>query len=111
MNVEHKEENKGPFPIDTTCIVTGIPFEESEDLLEKCSEFIKFIRRGLELDDIEVVNMACVGRREGRLGVVKIEVSSKVHKIKMQRAMRKLKDKERYKRWFLCSSKPLEQRL
>ena len=28
-NVEHKEENKGPFPIDTTCVVTGIPFEES----------------------------------------------------------------------------------
>ena len=76
-NVEPKEENKGPFPIDTTCVVTGIPFEESEDLSEKCSELI---RRGLELDDIEVVNMACVRRREGRPGVIKIEVSSKVQK-------------------------------
>ena len=34
-NEEQKEENKGPFPIDTTCVVTGIPFEESEDLSEK----------------------------------------------------------------------------
>ena len=66
-NVEQKEEKKGPFPIDTTCVVAGIPFEESEDLSEKCLEFI---RRGLELDDIKVVNMVHVGRREGRLGVV-----------------------------------------
>ena len=43
---------------------------------------MEFIRRGLGLDDIEVVNMACVGRREGKLGVVKIEVSSKVQKNK-----------------------------
>ena len=27
-NVEQKEENKGLFPIDTTCVVTGIPFEK-----------------------------------------------------------------------------------
>ena len=74
-NAEQKEENKVPFPIDTTCVVTGIPLEESKDLLEKCSEFI---RRGLELDDIEVVNTAHVGRTEGRPGVIKIEVSSKV---------------------------------
>ena len=67
-NLEHEEENRGPFLIDTTCVITGIPFVESEDLLEKCLEFI---RRGLELDDIEVVNMVCVGRREGSLGVVK----------------------------------------
>ena len=52
-------------------------------------------KKKVELDDIEVVNTACVGRREGRLGVVKIEVSSKVQKIKMLRAKRKLKDKER----------------
>ena len=62
-NVDQIEENKDLFPIDTTCVVTGIPFEESEDLLEKCSEFI---RRGLELDGIEVVNTVCVGRREGQ---------------------------------------------
>ena len=104
-NVEQREENKGLFPINTTCAVTGIPFEELEDLLEKCSEFI---RRGLELDDIEVVNTVHVGRREG---VIKIEVSSKVQKLKMLRAKIKLKDKELYRRWFLCSSKPLEQRL
>ena len=107
-NMEQKEQNKGPFLIVTTCAITRIPFEELEDLSEKCSEFI---RRGLELDDIEVVNMVHVGRREGRPGVIKIEVSSKVQKIKMLRAKRKLKDKERYKRWFLHSSKPLEQRL
>ena len=71
-NTEQKEENKGPFPIDTPCVVTGIPFEESEDS--------EFIRRGLELDDIEMVNMVHVRRREGRLGVIKIEVSSKVQK-------------------------------
>ena len=107
-NVEQKEENKGPFPIDTTCVVTVIPFEKSDNLSEKCSEFI---RRGLELEDIEVVNMAHVERREGRSGVIKIEVSSEVQKIKMLRAKRKLKDKEKYKTWFLHSSKPLEQRL
>ena len=32
-------------------------------MLEKCLEFI---RRGLELGDIEVVNRAHVGRREGK---------------------------------------------
>ena len=40
--------------------------------------------------------MANVRRREGRPGVIKIEVSSKVQKIKILRAKRNLKDKERY---------------
>ena len=105
-----KPPEKEPFHTDVTCVLTGIRHSANEDLDLICKDIVQG-SGGLDLKDVNIIRTARVGMKPGKQGVVKMQLETLNDKLKVLRAKAKLKDKDRYKRIYIRTSKSHEQRL
>lgn len=98
------------FPVDATCIVTGVPYEDGEDLEAKCSEFIHS-PNGMAVDGVRIVRTCRLKNRSDKSGLVKIQFRSANDKRKVLDNRKNLKDKAAYQRWSIRTSKTHDQRV
>ena len=96
------------FPIDTTCVISGLRYENGENLLEKCTDII---HGALGLNDIGIKNTKCTPMREGKPGIVKMELYNTSDKLLVLKNKSKLKDIGPLSRVRIRSSQSHEQRL
>ena len=59
------------FPVETTCIISGLWHESGEDLKSRCTEIIK---NGLGLYDVDKVSTKRVGMYDGKPGITKMQL-------------------------------------
>ena len=96
------------FPIDTTCVVTGLKYEVGEDLHTKCSDLV---HNALSLKDVQIKNTMRTPMRNGKPGLVKVEFYNKNDKILVLQNKRKLNEISHLKLIRFRSSLSHEQRL
>ena len=99
---------KPPFDPEVTVVATGVEFRDGEDILETSTTMI---RRGLNLQNVPVVNAQRLQGRGRRPGIVKIELKSLDDKKAVLRAKAELKQTEQWKSVYLRSSRTHLERL
>lgn len=103
-NVQTQRETYDP---ETTIVVTGLPVEDDEDIVDKAA---KLIRQGLGVRDVPPVRAMRLTSRDERPGLVKIQVDTLDNKIKLLKNKTKLKDND-YDNVYIRSSKSHTDRL
>lgn len=100
--VEKVEEatNLSEYHQDLTVIVTGLRYEENENVKEKAE---RLVEEGMGLD-IGVVRAMRTPFKANKPGIVKIQLSKKEDKIRVLRNKGKLQEKDQYNRVFVRSS-------
>ena len=96
------------FDPDRTVVVTGVPYSRSEDILQKAKDLVG---KGLELGDVEVINVTRTPSRDNKPGIVKVEFNSREEKLSVLRAKLKLQSSAEYKRVFIRSAQSHVERL
>ena len=86
--------NHAEFPVETTCVVSGMKYEAGKNLKERCTELIK---AGLNLHDVEIMDQKRVGMYDGKPGIVKLQLRSLNEKTKVLRCKGKLLESDRKK--------------
>ena len=95
------------FNPDTTIVATGMGFSQDENIKDKAE---RFVRDGLGLDDISVINAMRTPFRNNKPGIVKIQFESKAEKERALDRRFNLKDSV-YKRVFIRTSMSHTERL
>ena len=95
------------FNPDTTIVATGLGFSRDENIKDKAE---RFVRDGLGLDDISVINAMRTPFRNNKPGIVKIQFESKAEKERALDRRFNLKDSD-YKRVFIRTSMSHTERL
>ena len=115
--VSHLEEvqfSPAGFSYDTTVVVAGLRFTDSEDLDQICDDLVHN-EDGLNIPDGDVTIIRTIRKpnRNNRSGLVKIQVSSVEEKINLLRSKQRLQysDNPSYRNLYIRSSKSHEQRL
>lgn len=103
----HKLARK-PFDPDVTVVASKVVQNTSEDS-KALAESI--IQEGVGLDDTPVVRALRLGSRDGRPGLLKIELASEDDKIKVLRNKYNLENSRDFQRVFLRSSQSHAERL
>ena len=106
--LEKSDESLAPFNPDITIVATGIRHNPGENLQEKAE---KFVKEGLGLDDVPVVDAMRTPHRNNRPGIVKIQFESRADKEKALSRRFELKDTQNYKRVYIRSSMSHVERL
>lgn len=101
---------KPPFDYSTTIVATKVPYDAREDVKAKAENLV---RRGLQSPNVRIVNAMRTPLRQGRPGILKIELESEQTKIDLLRKKQMLKDDPtgEFKHVFIRSSKPHAERL
>ena len=73
------------FDSEVTVVVTGMRYNEGEDILEKVKALV---RDGLQLPQTEIINAMRTPHRDNKLGIVKIQFKDKDTKIASYRESR-----------------------
>lgn len=96
------------FEPDTTVVAINMANEnEEEDITDAARRLVEATGE----EDIEVVRATRLGARNGKPGVVKIQVPSKEDKIRLLRGKRNLKESREFKKTYIRSSKSHVERL
>ena len=106
--VEAKVEKDNDYPTDTTVVVINLKEDANEDIKEKCLELIT---QGLGLREMQPVRCCRLLSRDGRPGLVKLQLSSKEDKIRILKQKNELANTTKYKRVYVRSSQTHEERL
>ena len=75
LDIETAQLRKSEFEVEVTCVVFGLKEASGEDLLERCKELVN-TDEGQALPDCEVVRGKRSGNRDGRPGIIKMEMKS-----------------------------------
>ena len=105
---EAKLPDKKPFDIESTVVITGLHYKHGENIKEVCQNLIT---NGLHLPSIEVQSAQRFGMRDGRPGIIKLEVKNLAEKLDILHAKGALKHNKVFERVFIRSSQSHEQRL
>ncbi len=95
------------FDPEYTVVAVNLPSPDDEDLTDTVSRMLQT----LDVDDDIVSRTHRLRGRDGKLGLVKVQVKSKNAKIEVLRAKRRLKDSGEFRRTYLRSSKSHVERL
>ena len=106
LEVQHQTEEK--YPVDRSIIVINMREEKDEDTEKKCTELIQ---NGLGLRDMEPVRCARLTSRDGKPGIIKVQLRSKQDKINVLRHKNELNKCTPYKRVYIRSAQTHEERL
>ncbi len=109
-NTERKLDallEKKHFDPDVTIIVKDIAQNHGEIIFDKARDFLI---SGLGISDVRIVRTKRLKARGRRPGLMKIEVPSLEHKLKLLRNSWKLKDNVHYRNVFIRSSKSHPER-
>ncbi len=96
------------FPVSTTCVVSGLREEPSENIQLKCE---KLIKEGLGLQHTVPVRCHRMKSYTDRPGLVKIQCKTKDEKEAILGAKSQLSKESSYKRVYIRSSQTHEERL
>ena len=99
---------RGDFDSEVTIVVTGMRYNEGEDILGKVKALV---RDGLQLPQTEIINAMRTPHHDNKPGIVKIQFKDKDTKIAVLRVKSPLFQDERYKRVFIRSSQPHIERV
>ena len=107
--LENKPQNK-QFDTSTTLVATKVPYEPDEDVKDKAERLVKV---GLLSPTVEVVNAMRTPTRNGRPGILKIELKDEQTKIELLRKKSTLKDDvtREFNNVYIRSSKTHAERL
>jgi hypothetical protein len=97
-----------PFETEHTVVAINLKEEPGENIEEVVADLFN---EGLGIRDIEPVQLLRLKGRDGKPGIVKIELPRKEDKIHVLRAKTKLKDSNEFKRVYLRSSMTHAERL
>ena len=98
---------------ETTIIATKLAFNDSEDIKKKSQDLINALTAACDpaLPQINVVNAMRTPFRDGKPGVVKIQLPSRQNKIDILKNKKKLMDNSNYSRVFIRGSQSHTDRL
>ena len=101
------------FDPEVTVIVTGVPYVDTEDVKVKCQEIIDHIRSSSTpvMDPIAVVNAIRTPFRNGRAGVIKLQLPSRQNKIDILKGKKSLSNNGNYSRAYIRGSQSHTERL
>lgn len=102
------DESHVPFSPDTTIVATGMRYSQDENIKEKAEQFVK---DGLGLDDMVVVDAMRTPFRNNRPGIVKIQFESKTEKERALNQRFELKNSRNYSKVFIRTSMSHIERL
>jgi hypothetical protein len=97
-----------PFDPEMTVVGINLPEEPDEILTDKIADLLNI---GLGIRDIEPLRIARLSGKNGKPGIIKMEMPRKEDKINVLRAKQKLKDSPDYRRVYLRSSLTHAERL
>jgi hypothetical protein len=109
--LEERQEAMGgeeEYPIDKSIVIINMREEEDEDPYRKCMDLI---RNGLGLRDIKPVRCQRLMGREGKPGVIKVQLRSKQDKILSLNHKKELARTHPYKKVYIRSAQSHEERL
>ena len=105
--VKHIDHKKEDFDPDVTLVAINTPFFAGEDTFILAQHILQAGGSG----DKEIVNTLRTKQRNGRNGILKIELKSKQDKIDVLKKKSNLKQSTEFKRVYLRSSKSHSERL
>lgn len=106
--LEDREDKRADFDVDTTVVVINMKEEREENVSEKCAQLIEC---GLGLRDIKPVQCKRLPGRDGKPGVVKVQLRTRQDKINVLQHKGELSKTQAYKRVYIRSSQTHEERL
>lgn len=99
---------KEPYEVSSTLIAIGVKYQEEEDLVAKATQLIQ---EGMGLREAKVVRAMRTPHRNGKPGIVKIEMEDVQAKIQILRAKAKLQDYKVLGNVFIRGSQTHVERL
>ena len=98
---------------EVTVIVTSVSYSDTEDVKQKCQEIIDHVRAKATppLGPIPVVNAVRTPMRNGKPGVIKLQLPSRENKIDILKNKKSLSDHTTYSRAFIRGSHSHTERL
>lgn len=107
-NLEERHQKEEEFPVDKSIIVINMREEKDEDTEKKCTELIQ---TGLGLREMKPVRCTRLTSRDGKPGIIKVQLRSKQDKISVLRHKNELNKTPPYKRVYIRSAQTHEERL
>ena len=104
--VSLKEKKK--FDVDDTIVITGLRHQHGEDLKQVCNNLFE---NGLKLPTIKSVNAERFGMRDGRPGIIKVQLRNLAEKLDVLHAKGNLKHFPPFDKVYIRPSQSHEQRL
>ena len=89
---------RNPFDPDVTICVFGLKYDEPVDTLAEK------LLKDIGLENVPIVNVLRVGNRDGKPGILKVELSDQQDKIKVLRSKSKLQNSRSFNRVYIRSS-------
>ena len=109
MKLEQKTiKTREPFDPEVTVVVFGVRQYQNQEAMDVAQQIVN-IALGLTL--MPIVGAIRVGNRDGRPGVIKIELCSKEDKIEVLRNKNKLGNSDKFQKVFIRSSQSHTERL
>jgi hypothetical protein len=108
LEITSTHHNRVPFDCNYTVIYINWREETGEHLDTKVQNLVQ---NGLGLRGVRPKRVMRLKSRDGKPGLVKIELATEEEKINVLRAKRNLNDTREYKRVYLCRSMPHAERL
>ena len=106
--LQSKVEANNVYSTDTTVILINLKEDANEDITKKCNELLSV---GLGIRDIYPVRSQRLTGRDGRPGIVKLQLSSKEEKIRVLQQKFELQNTPKFKKVYLRSAQTHEERL
>lgn len=108
QEMQLKQEESDKFSTDVTIVVSGLPFDDEENIAEKVDDLI---RRGALVPGIRIVRAIRLPTNNLRPGLIKVQLQSVQDKIRVLQAKSNVKNCEEYRRVFIRSSKTHTERV
>lgn len=96
------------YGADTTVIIVGLPFEEDEDLMYKARQLVHV---KLALPGIEPIRAVRTPPRDGKPGLVKMQLPSVAEKVEVLKSKMKLREHQECRKVYIHGSRTHTERL